>query len=148
MSRSGLGAGLLRMHKHPLFFAAANGKYQDVERLVREEGMSPNLQDPDHPNHDTPLMVALADQQMVRLLLRLGANANFSRPETGATPLHVCARLGFVESAMELVSAGADTTAVAALKPGPGEDRFTPFHVRFDQKVSASRSPGHCPPCE
>lgn len=123
------GNGLLRVHKHPLFFAAANGRYADVQRLVREEHMSPNEPDPENVSRDPPLMVCLADREMVRVLIRLGAEVNYRRPGTGLTPLHVCAKRGLVDSAMELVSAGADVNYLAALAPGPGEDKLSPFHV-------------------
>ena len=78
----------------------------------------------DHAGY-TPLMMAVLGQNkpIVQLLVRRGAKTNLRRQRgRHETALHLAAKQGAVEIALELLSAGADATATTT-------DGYTPFHI-------------------
>lgn len=92
-----------------LHFAAGAGCVPVVELLLRQ-GMDPNL--PDRGGHPPLYRVANecatgAGVEVVRQLVRAGADVNAHGGVTRATPLHMAARRGFVEIARVLIECGA-----------------------------------------
>lgn len=99
--------------KAPLHFAAAAGCIEVVTLLLRL-GNSPDV--PDRGGH-SPLYSAANEcasdsgAEVVRILLRAGADVNACGGVTRATPLHMAARRGHVEIAAVLLEGGAAVTA-------------------------------------
>lgn len=104
-----------------LHYASGAGCLELVEALLRL-GADPNMQD---DGGHTPLYRA-ANQcasatgpEVVRALVRAGANVNTDGGVTRATPLHMAARRGHVEIAQALLDCGAAIDARDALGDTP-----------------------------
>lgn len=96
-----------------LHYAAAAGRLDMVAALLRS-GMDPNV--PDNGGH-TPLYcvanecASKAGPEVVRMLVRAGADVNACGGVTQATALHMAARRGHVEIARALLDCGAAVDA-------------------------------------
>ena len=92
-----------------LHFAAGAGSVEVVALLLRK-GADPDIQD---GGRHTPLYRAAnecasaAGPEIVRLLVRAGANVNACAGVTRSTPLHMAARRGYLEIARALLECGA-----------------------------------------
>lgn len=99
-----------------LHFACGAGCVEVVELLLRLR-VDPNLED--HGGHTPLYRVAnecgsAAGPELVRMLVKAGANVTGGGGVTRATPLHMAARRGFVEVARALMTCGAPLGAVDA----------------------------------
>jgi len=96
-----------------LHFASGAGCIEVVALLLRLGG-DPNIQD---AGGHTPLYrlanecASEAGPDVVRILVKAGADVNACGGVTRATPLHMAARRGFVEIARALLDCGASTEA-------------------------------------
>jgi ankyrin repeat protein len=96
-----------------LHFASGAGCI-DVVALLLRLGGDPNSQD---AGGHTPLYRVAnecgseAGPDLVRMLVRAGADVNSCGGVTWATPLHMAARRGFVETARVLLDCGASAEA-------------------------------------
>lgn len=98
--------------------AAASGNIELVQRLV-EKGFGPSVNTADEEGW-TPLISAVSagHEQVLQLLLSLGANAN-AKTSTGLTALHYAASKGRAPIAQRLLQAGANPKAADNHKATP-----------------------------
>ena len=85
--------------------------------------LAEHLLDQKPENGDAPLMAALGNPHVVRLLLEHGANPNTAKTDDGSTPLWVASQEGHVEVAQLLLDRNADPNAATT------DDGCTPLHM-------------------
>jgi hemoglobin len=103
-----------RFSRRTLLHVASGAGCLEVGALLLRLGADPNICD---TGGHTPLYSVAnecaweAGPEVVRMLVRAGADVNASGGVTGATPLHMAARRGFVEIARALLDCGAAVEA-------------------------------------
>jgi hypothetical protein len=102
---------------------------RDFEKLKKlfQKGLNPDATD----SHSRTLLQTTNDDEVARLLLQHGANANVQDPATLETPLFEAARKGDLERIRILLEAGADVNAVSEI---PWK------HTPIDEAIRTGRS--------
>jgi len=93
----------------PLYWACFHNQFKTAEDLL-EHGASVNLQNQDG---ETAMFIAtrVGNVDLIRLLLKWGANPDFAEEKVGATAAHIAAEMGRIDILTVLRDAGASLDA-------------------------------------
>lgn len=127
LSKSGKVTGLLkkaiakRSREIELCKQVSEGNLQALKEAMQKPGFNPDMLDKENRLSLLMLVVARKDADMVKALLKAGANANFVSPDSRSV-LHKAVDSDNAEIITALLKAGADPMAKASNKAVPMHD--------------------------
>ena len=127
--------------KSPILSCAAKNGVPGIVLALLEAGLNPNERDQEGwaPLHDA---VRGDHVEVVRLLLRAGADIDVRTLGEGCTPLHIACRFTSVDCVLELLKSGCDLNATDDY---PYDDDWLSSRPSGGRRKGASRGPGKTP---